>query len=176
MMKIRSQWFKGWLHSSYLLLLLRLFAGITFVYSAATKLPLQSQFVDIVKEYHLLPDPLAVAYGMALPWIEFLIGIYLVLGLLVRPGAIVTILLGISFMIANISGIVRGLEYCGSCFGEAFPLSASHAIVLDCFLILAAVILLTTRADDIILSLDRWLSKRDSHMSSPAERTTGEEI
>jgi len=176
MTEIKSRWFKRWLYNSYFLLVMRLFAGIAFIYSAATKLPMQSQFVDIVKGYHLLPDPLATAYGTVVPWIEFLIGAYLVLGLLIKPSVIITILLGISFMIANISGIFRGLEYCGSCFGEAFPLSASHALIFDCFLILAAIILLVTKADDMILSLDRWFSTRNSHKTLPGEQITGEQI
>lgn len=163
------------LHGAYLHLALRLFLGATFIASAASKLPMQTRFVDVVKEYHLLPDPLAFAYGSTLPWLELLIGAYFLLGILSRINAVATLLVGATFLVANISAMVKGMETCGSCFGEAFPLSASHALVFDGFILLAAVILLTVKADAMILSLDGWFAARKGQEPPPAEPVTGEE-
>ena len=148
------------LHNSYLMLALRLFVGGTFLISAITKLPLQSQFVDIVKGYNLLPDALATAYGLALPWIELLIGIYLIVGILLIPSIFISLLIGASFLIANISSIVRGEHYCGSCFGEALSLSASQALTLDILLIVAALILLFAGNNRQVFSLEGWFARR----------------
>ncbi len=164
------------LHNAYLHLALRLFLGATFIASAVSKLPMQTRFIDVVKDYHLLPDSLAFAYGAVLPWLELLIGAYFLLGILLRINAIATLLVGATFLIANISAIVKGMETCGSCFGEAFPLSAGHALAFDCFILPAAVILLTVKVDAMILSLDGWFAARKGQGPPPAEPATGGEI
>lgn len=150
----------GILRDSYLILVLRLFVGATFIFSAVTKLPLQSQFVEIVQSYHLLPDPLSTAYGIALPWIELLIGVYLLLGVLLKPSAFATILIGISFLIANVSAIVRGEQYCGSCFGESISLPVSQALTLDFLLMIAALLLLLAGGGKQLFGVDSWFTYR----------------
>lgn len=156
----RSKKVTAVLRNSYLLVALRLFAGATLFFSAVTKLPLQSRFVEVVQSYHLLPGPLATAYGLALPWVELLIGAYLLLGILLKPSAFATLLIGLSFMIANVTAIVRGELYCGSCFGESIPLSAYQALTLDCFLMLAALLLLLVGSSTQLVSLEGWLARR----------------
>jgi len=146
------------LSSPYLALLLRLLVGTTFVFASVTKFPLHSQFVAIVKSYHLLPDPMATAYALTLPWVELIVGAYLLLGILVKPSAFVTILMGMSFMVANVSETVRGEQYCGSCFGEAIPLLVSQALTIDIIIITTGLILLMAKGKRQILGFDSWYS------------------
>ena len=149
----------GWLADNrYLTLAMRLIVGGIFIFSSVSKLPNPNLFVNEVRSYGLLPDVLAVAYGLALPWIELLIGCYLVLGLLSRYAALGTILLSLSFAIANFVGILRGYEQCGSCFGESFPLRSPQALVIDFLLIAAALQVVLHKKD--LLSLDSWMLKR----------------
>lgn len=147
------------LKSPSLSLFFRLLAGVTLVLASITKLPYHSHFVEIVKGYHLLPDPLATAYALALPWFELVAGAYLILGILLQPAAVVTLLIGISFLVANVSAILRGEHYCGSCFGEAFPLLLSQAMFLDALIIIAALVLLVGGRKEM-LSFDSWFQRR----------------
>lgn len=147
-------------YSLYLSLALRLLLGGVLVFSAVTKLPLHSQFVGVVEAYNLLPGPLAEAYALALPWVELLVGAYLVLGILLRPSAAVTALMALSFTVANLSAIARGEQYCGSCFGEAVPLLVSQALTLDILIITAALVLLLVGGRGQLLSLDGWFARR----------------
>src|SRR4030042_2156457 len=119
------------IYTRYVSLLVRLLLGGVFIVSSIAKLPMQSRFVDVVQSYQLLPDILASAYGFALPWIELVVGCYLILGILVKPGAVITILMSFSFLVANISSIVRGDSYCPNCFGELVPLTVVQAISFD---------------------------------------------
>jgi uncharacterized membrane protein YphA (DoxX/SURF4 family) len=148
------------IYTRYLSLLVRLLLGGVFITSSMAKLPMQSRFVDVVQSYRLLPDSIAAAYGFALPWIELLVGCYLVLGILVKPGAIITILMSISFFIANISSIVRGDSYCPNCFGELVPLTVVQAITIDVLVIIAAILLLVFSGKEPVFSFDSWYSKR----------------
>jgi len=109
-----------------------------------------------MQSYHLLPDPLATVYGFTLPWVELLVGSYLVLGILIKPGAIVTTLIGVSFLIANVGAAIKGEYYCPDCFGELFPLTVSQAISIDIFIIIAAVILLLITGKRELLGFDSW--------------------
>jgi uncharacterized membrane protein YphA (DoxX/SURF4 family) len=142
------------------ILFFRLIVGIIFILSSISKLPHHSLFVAIVQSYRLLPDPLAMAYALALPWVELVLGAYLIFGILVRPSAIVTILTGISFLVANVSAIIRGELHCGGCFGETIPLLVSQALALDIFILIVACLLLIHPGGKQLLSFDNWFARR----------------
>lgn len=144
----------------YLCLLIRLVTGGIFIVSSISKLPMQSRFVEVVQSFQLLPYPLSVAYGLVLPWVELLVGCYLVLGILVKPRAIITILMCISFLIANISSVIRGEYYCPDCFGALFALSVTQAITLDILIIIGALVLLLVARKIEPLSFDSWFRKK----------------
>lgn len=146
--------------SPYLGLALRLMVGGAFVVSGARKLPLGSEFVLTVKSYELLPDSLASAYGWALPWAELLVGAYLILGIMVRPCAAASVLMAVSFMVANVRAVMWGEEYCGSCFGETISIPLSQALALDVAIIVAALLLLLAGGRRQPLSFDNWFSRR----------------
>ncbi|MFO8010262.1 MAG: MauE/DoxX family redox-associated membrane protein [Dehalococcoidia bacterium] len=149
-----------WMENGWLHLGLRLFVGGTFLFSAVSKLPHHTEFEGIVKDYELLPDALATAYANALPWVELFVGVYLVLGILVRPAAVVTLLMGVSFMIANISAMLRGDEHCGNCFGDVWTLAPWQSLTFDIFLLAAAVaLLLPALSRQREIGLDRWFSR-----------------
>ncbi len=139
---------------------LRVALGGVFILSSIAKLPHHTEFEGIVKDYDLLPDALATAYANALPWVELLVGFYLVFGVLVRPSAAVAVLMGTSFMIANVSALAKDKEHCGSCFGDVWTLPVWEAIAIDCGILIAAMILLSTfpRGGPAI-GLERWLNR-----------------
>jgi uncharacterized membrane protein YphA (DoxX/SURF4 family) len=125
--------------SKYPAIFFRLLIGIIFVFSAINKLPMHSQFVAIVESYHLLPHTLATAYAYALPWVELLTGSFLLLGIQIRPSSLISLLLALSFLAANVSSAVSGESFCGSCFGEAIILPISLALALDTTIIIISV-------------------------------------
>ena len=145
---------------AYICLITRLLVGGTLVFSGVTKLPTHSQFVDIVNSYHLLPAALGTAYALVLPWAEFVFGTYLILGILVRPSAFASVLMGISFMVANVIAISRGEEYCTSCFGNAIVLLAPYSLFIDILIIVAGVFLVIAGKRDQLLGFDDWFSRR----------------
>ena len=158
MTKIR--WIGQVLRSPLVALIMRLLVGASFIFAAVTKLPLHSQFVAIVQSYHLLPEPLATMYGLALPWAELLVGCYLIAGILIRPSAVITILISISFMVANASALSQGEQYCGSCFGEAVPLPVALALSVDVLIVIAALLLLMFGGRKQLLGFDSWYAGR----------------
>ena len=141
-------------------LMLRLFLGGTFILSAVTKLPHHSEFVEIVKDYDLLPNFLATGYGNALPWIELVVGVYIILGILPKFSATVIILMAFSFMLANIRSIARGEDRCGTCFGETITLPVWQAMTIDILILIAALILLLVPGKKLLFSLENLVLNR----------------
>ena len=154
----------------YLALVLRISLGAMFVVSAQAKLTHHTDFVQVVKDYDLLPDALASVCGNTLPWVELLVGMYLLLAILTRPSAAVALLMGISFMVANIAAIVRGDESCGNCFGEMVTIPVGQAIALDAFIIFAALILAFFGSQKQLVGLDTLFSrKRENTLVDPSD-------
>ena len=129
------------------------------VFAGATKLPYLSTFVGEVMEYRILPDALALVYAYILPGLEIAVGTMLILGLFLKASALVSILITVSFAIAKIAALIRGLDIdiCG-CFGPAVPMLTSQTLALDFVLIVLASQILFRRGD--FLAIGPWLSRK----------------
>ncbi len=103
-----------------LTLLARLLLGLVFALSAMTKITAPGAFHDSVAAYHLLPHGVITPFATALPWIEALVAIYLLVGFFLRPTAIVTVALLVLFTGAIAISLARGNtgHGCG-CFGDS---------------------------------------------------------
>lgn len=165
----------GFLGNRYLLLALRLIVGLTLVFSAVGALPHQAEFVSAVQAHGLLPGILADVYGTVLPGLELLVGALLVVGLFTRFAAGVTLLMVISFLIANGTAVYHDVRdwntVCG-CF-HWVTVKTGDALIIDIVLIVFTVILLLRTQR--LLSLDRVLDKMFSKREPPPGTEAGEE-
>jgi len=107
----------------------------------------------------MLPDLLSRIYGYILPYSEIIIGLFLLAGILLRLSASFAGLLTLSFTIAKISVMVRGISigYC-PCFGPFVPLLMVQSFVID-ILVLLFVILIIIRPNTT-LTLRRFISQK----------------
>jgi uncharacterized membrane protein YphA (DoxX/SURF4 family) len=107
-------------------LVLRLFLGFVLIYAGATKIghPLTSQ--RAVQAYELLPDGLAKTIGLALPFLEVVLGVLLVIGLFTRPVAIASTLLMVVFILGISQAWARGLTIDCGCFGGGGAIGATE--------------------------------------------------
>jgi uncharacterized membrane protein YphA (DoxX/SURF4 family) len=92
-------------------------AGIWLVAGAA-KLADLERFHAQVEAYKLLPGGLEAPFAYALPFVEVGIGLYLALGLLIRPTAILACALMLTFVVAMAQARARGLSLDCGCFGS----------------------------------------------------------
>jgi uncharacterized membrane protein YphA (DoxX/SURF4 family) len=144
-----SGFLKRILSNRYTLLGIRLVLGTTLILAAVGKIPEQARFVDVVTQYGLLPWSLAQAYGNILPWLELTLGVCLVSGFLVRLTAGASILMVISFIVANGTAVYsHNIMECG-CFGVLYEgtgyltfIKTSDALVIDVVMVLMALTLL----------------------------------
>jgi len=123
-------------------LAMRVVVGGVLVFSALTKMPIHSEFVSVVNSYNILPEPLATAYAVALPWVELIVGGYLVFGIFIKISASLAVLMGISYAVANVSSLLHGEKVCGSCFGLLLAMPVAYSVMIDIFIIVVGVYLL----------------------------------
>jgi uncharacterized membrane protein YphA (DoxX/SURF4 family) len=81
-------------------LAVRVVAAAIWLVSGAAKVVDLSHFEAQVQAYELLPGALEAPFTYALPFVEVAIGLYLIVGLLVRPVAIFACLLMVVFIAA----------------------------------------------------------------------------
>lgn len=142
----------------YVLLVARVLLGAIFILAAAGKLPEQAEFVDVVTDRGLLPTGLAIAYGFALPWVELFVGICLVTGLVSRLSAGISLLMIISFIIANGTGVYEW-ESCECFGGDSFILlQKSDALIMDAVMSVLALLILVYGAG--IWSIDSLIRSK----------------
>ncbi len=104
--------------------LARLFLGVVLIWAGASKVghPLTAQ--RAVQAYEIFPTGLANTIGLALPFLEVILGVLLVLGLFTRPVAIVSTLLMVAFIIGISQAWARGLTIDCGCFGGGGAIGA----------------------------------------------------
>lgn len=150
------------LNNQYLILGNRVVVGGVFIAAGAVKLfePIED-FIAIGRQWEIIPDPLLTWYMTALPWVEFIFGILLLLGVLRRVSASIIGLTLVSFIIGIVTNMIRGrtLADCG-CFGNAFEFGSSFGELLfrDSVLLILCVILIASTQS--WLSVDGYLNKK----------------
>ena len=104
----------------------RLLLGGVLIYAGAVKVgrPLTSE--RAVQAYEILPMELAGWIGLALPFVEIVLGVLLVLGLFTRPVAIVSTLLMVAFIVGIAQAWARGLTIDCGCFGGGGQVGADE--------------------------------------------------
>ena len=106
----------------------------------------------------MLPSVLATAYGHVLPYLEIVLGAFLILGLFLKFSSAVSGLVVLSWAIAKIQAMIRGLDIdsCG-CLGSNLHLLVEQSLVIDVVLLLLAAQIFFHHGE--FLTLGPWLSR-----------------
>ena len=112
----------------------RCLIGFIFAYAGLSKLlePVQN-FEAAILEYQLFPYFWARPLAMIIPWIELIMGSFLILGFLPRASALVISMLSLSLVIIITASFIKTgtfPENCG-CFGKGVHLAPYQVLILD---------------------------------------------
>ncbi len=126
------------------------------------QLAAEAEVVEIYAGLFLwLPYKLVSAYMAVLPWVEAVLGTFLVLGLFPRVCSAISIPIVLSFIGANavlFRGALGAHEECPDCFGMLYVLSHELALVIDILMLAVAVLIVLSRSN--FLRLDLWFPRR----------------
>ncbi|MQA14573.1 MAG: DoxX family membrane protein [Pseudonocardiaceae bacterium] len=157
----------------WLATLARLALGTVWVVAGAHKIDDLRASVRAVRAYELLPEPAAQIVGAGLPVAELLLGVLLIVGLGVRAGAVLSVLLLIAFVIGIAAAWARGLRIDCGCFGSGGELgpgqrpSYGPELARDAGLLALAGLL--ARWPRTRFAVDGWLFDTDSSGTDSSE-------
>lgn len=106
----------GILHNDYLELILRITIGIIFIYASLDKIANPSQFARIIYNYHLLPGELINLTAITMPWVEFICGVCVILGIYKEGGILILGILLSIFAVSIGINLFRGVDLECGCF------------------------------------------------------------
>ncbi|MFC7492500.1 MULTISPECIES: MauE/DoxX family redox-associated membrane protein [unclassified Knoellia] len=136
-------------------LVARLVLGGVFLVAGALKVPTPEALAKATQAYQVLPHDVATYVGYALPIVEVILGLLLVLGLFTRVSAVITSLLVVAFIVGIAQAWARGLTIDCGCFGGGGTVSAAQTSYLPRIL------------EDLgLLACGLWLSRRPTSFLS----------
>jgi putative oxidoreductase len=146
-----------------LAILFRVVVGGIFLISGLAKLADPVRFLLTLREFQLLPGVLESFLAVYLPWLEFLLGLCLVFGILHRTASLLIAGLNGFFIVAIGSVMARGIEVDCGCFGlladvlHLPDMADGKAIVRN--LILMAMCLHIFRSSSPAWTLENYLGR-----------------
>lgn len=134
--------------SDLLTLISRLFIGGVFIYASFYKIVEPAAFAKSIWFYHLVPGSLINLMALVLPWLEFLIGVALIVGAWYRGAVLWVNAILVIFVIALGSAIARGLDIDCGCFKAASSATGSAwgALIWDLVYMLFTIQMLLSRS------------------------------
>ena len=146
--------------------LLRIMIGSVLLVSGFEKVISPPQnFLYVIQAYQLLPGWAEDPASVLMPWAEFIIGLFVVLGLWTQRVLRWALMLFAVFIIVVGQALLRGLplEHCG-CFGSWIQVSPQQILVFDSACLLVIFLLLRCLSGTQRFSVDGYFGQ------SPDER------
>ena len=141
--------------------LIRLLIGLIFVVSGFQKVSTPYQnFLFIIQQYEIVSDSVAIATARVLPWIELIVGVFLILGFWLREVATAAAIMFVMFIVVVSQALLRGIDLseCG-CFGELVSMPPQGTLVLDVCLLTMTIWLILRREKAGWMGLDGKFNK-----------------
>jgi uncharacterized membrane protein YphA (DoxX/SURF4 family) len=141
-----------------LILVLRVALGLVFAVAGGLKIGHFDVFASQIAGFELLPHPLIAPLALLLPFVEVLLGAYLIIGLFTRAAAIFAAFQLFVFSAAIASAVVRGISASCGCFGPADQTRTSWPEVLRDLALVGVALVVAWRAPGAA-ALDRRMER-----------------
>ena len=96
---------------------IRILLGGLFLISGVAKIIDPIRFLFTVRDFRFFPGTVEPFLALFLPWFEFVLGLFVLLGLFLRTSSLMLGGLNALFIVAILSVIMRGFEIDCGCFG-----------------------------------------------------------
>ena len=106
----------NFIRSLNLPLISRIILGIIFIYASYNKILDPVAFSKSIHNFHVTPVAIENLAALIIPWLELIIGVFLIFGLFLEGTTSITISLLVFFIIILFQAVFRGIDiHCG-CF------------------------------------------------------------
>ena len=101
-------------------LIFRLILGIIFIYASYEKILDPESFSKNIHNFHITPVAVENLAALIIPWLELIIGVFLIFGIFLEGSTNITIVLLVFFIIILSQAVFRGIDvHCGCFKSEA---------------------------------------------------------
>ena len=104
------------INNRYVILLSRFILGIIFIYASIDKIIDPISFSSTIGNYHISPYSLNNLAALVIPWVELIIGVFLILGIFMSGSSFIAILLLLFFIFILTQALFRGINVNCGCF------------------------------------------------------------
>lgn len=125
--------------SEYLSFALRLVLGFFFIYASLGKIAHPAQFAEAIANYRLAPYVLLNLTAVLLPWVEFITGLFLIIGFKSHTSVIVIGVLLVIFEVMILINIYRGAPISCGCFDSGSEPIGWEKVIEDALMLAFAV-------------------------------------
>jgi uncharacterized membrane protein YphA (DoxX/SURF4 family) len=144
--------------------LARVLIGLLLIVSGFEKAiqPWQN-FAFMIEAYDVFPRFLETAAARVVPWVELFVGVFLIMGLWLKPVLRICQVIFLVFIVLVTQALWRGLalDDCG-CFGQLIALPPIVTLVLDVLVFVVVTVMIYCPQQALRLSFDRFLSKGET--------------
>ncbi|MGB8267812.1 MAG: MauE/DoxX family redox-associated membrane protein [Candidatus Velthaea sp.] len=140
-------------------LVLRVVLGGVFIVAGGSKIGHAGYFAAQIAAFHLVPQPLIAPMALLLPFLEVLLGGYLVIGLYTRLAGWIAAIQLLIFAAAISSAVMRGMVISCGCFGPNDQTVTSWPEVARDLALALAALVVALRGPGM-LALDRRISSK----------------
>jgi putative oxidoreductase len=116
--------------NKFILFVLRLIIGGIFIYASIGKLFNPVEFGSAIRSYDMLPLFSIGFLSVIIPFIEFLCGLFLILGIFKRGSAFIIMLMLVFFLLGLGQAYARGLSIDCGCFSVSASSPAEGGVYL----------------------------------------------
>ena len=119
----------------------RLALGCIFLYSSLGKIRQPYDFLSSIYDYELVGPKLGMFIGMALPWLELLVGVCLTGGIFVGGALLTSIEMSVMFTFVLGWALCKGIEISCGCFGASYgEIISFSTLIRACVILLFSII------------------------------------
>ena len=134
--------------NKYFIICMRLILGTVFLWASFDKILDPASFAKNISNYHVVPFGLENTIAIILPWLEFLIGTGMILGIMVDGSIMISSFLLLLFNILIAQAIIRGFNIeCGCGLKEGQMVGIEK--ILENFVLLGIAFILSFREQKI---------------------------